>query len=477
MSVGGFDSTLGTKSGAAIATVAIAYDCPTTFKTYILFFHEALYIPTMRTHLGNPFQMRAHGVIIEDTPLQHLPADQRLPTSHTISVPSQQMSIPLTLKGTMSGFEVREPTWEEIEDQKDVIHVHMTGTQTWEPQDPLHEKQERALRKYHSQAFDLRVMEPREIYPLRVRGLISGDMLEEPMTVGDEDAVLAVNEDAEDLFAATAEEAEAQPMEDSVNEEEVEAPDLFQPMEELRNIQSAMKQTEKKGKCVTFASPIAEVMLYDQDASTDSPLLSLRHIASIGLIDHLVDEGSTADIDSFASALLIERGLDKKLRQLRDVSTTKKRSGFVTPEKLSKNWSIGLEAAKRTVEVTTQMAVRDFSDASGSRRLKPYASLLKWKRLAEDLYTDTMFAKCKSLRGNTCCQMYASPFHWLYARPMKKKSEAHYTLDELFSKFGVPRAIIPDNAKEVTEGDFLKKCRKAQCRVEQGFANTPQIQS
>ena len=123
------------------------------------------------------------------------------------------------------------------------------------------------------------------------------------------------------------------------------------------------------------------------------------------------------------------------------------------------------------------MAVRDFSDASGSRRLKPYASLLKWKRLAEDLYTDTMFAKCKSLRGNTCCQMYASPFHWIYARPMKKKSEAHYTLDELFSKFGVPRAIIPDNAKEVTEGDFLKKCRKAQCRVEQGFANTPQIQS
>ena len=69
MSVGGFDSTLGTKSGAAIATIAIAYDCPITLQTYILFFHEALYIPTMRTHLGNPFQMRAHGVLVEDTPL------------------------------------------------------------------------------------------------------------------------------------------------------------------------------------------------------------------------------------------------------------------------------------------------------------------------------------------------------------------------------------------------------------------------
>ena len=50
VSVGGFDQTLGSKQGAAIATIAVAYDCPITFQTYILFFHEALYIPTMETH-------------------------------------------------------------------------------------------------------------------------------------------------------------------------------------------------------------------------------------------------------------------------------------------------------------------------------------------------------------------------------------------------------------------------------------------
>ena len=62
-------------------------------------------------------------------------------------------------------------------------------------------------------------------------------------------------------------------------------------------------------------------------------------------------------------------------------------------------------------------------------------------------------------------QVYASPFHWVFVRPIVKKGDAHYTLDELFSRVGVSRLIIPDNAKEETEGMFLKKCRKAQCRI------------
>jgi hypothetical protein len=160
--VAGFDSTLGTKSGAAIATIAVAYDCPTTLRTYILFFHEALYIPTMTTHLVNPFQLRAHGVDIQDIPLQHLPPNQRLQDSHTISVADKQLSIPLNLRGTMSGCTVREPTWEEVQDsdEAEVIHVHLTGHGTWDPKDPLYAKQERALQKYHSQDIELRVQEP-----------------------------------------------------------------------------------------------------------------------------------------------------------------------------------------------------------------------------------------------------------------------------------------------------------------------------
>ena len=84
-----------------------------------------------------------------------------------------------------------------------------------------------------------------------------------------------------------------------------------------------------------------------------------------------------------------------------------------------------------------------------------------------------MFAKCKSLRGNTCCQIYTTPFHFVFARPMRSKKDAHLTLDELFQKVGIPNTIIPDNAKELTEGEFRKKCNKAQCRLRSIEAYTP----
>ncbi len=37
----------------------------------------------------------------------------------------------------------------------------------------------------------------------------------------------------------------------------------------------------------------------------------------------------------------------------------------------------------------------------------------------------------------------------------------------------MPQAIIPDNAKELTLGNFQKKCRKAQCPILPIEAYTP----
>ena len=100
-------------------------------------------------------------------------------------------------------------------------------------------------------------------------------------------------------------------------------------------------------------------------------------------------------------------------RNVHSMASNRKRKGFVTPERLAKNWMIGLEAAKRTVGVTTQLAVRDFTHTKGGRRLKPFSWILKQKRLGCDVYTDTMHAKCKSLRGNTCCQIHMTPSHFV----------------------------------------------------------------
>ena len=74
-----------------------------------------------------------------------------------------------------------------------------------------------------------------------------------------------------------------------------------------------------------------------------------------------------------------------------------------------------------------------------------------------EMYTDTLIGRCKSLMGNRYAQVYATPFHWVAVFPMETKADAHYSLDTLFQRVGVPHVIIPDNAKELTAGHFKKK--------------------
>ena len=153
----------------------------------------------------------------------------------------------------------------------------------------------------------------------------------------------------------------------------------------------------------------------------------------------------------------MERMLGALATHLSSLHTVKKRKGHVDAQTLASKWKIGVETAKRTIEATTQMAVRDFTGTSGTRRLKPRHWILDQKRLDTEAYTDTLMGKCKSLRGNTCAQIWATPFHFVFAVGMESKADAHYTLDDLFAKYGIPKFIVADNAKELTEGMFRKK--------------------
>jgi hypothetical protein len=76
---------------------------------------------------------------------------------------------------------------------------------------------------------------------------------------------------------------------------------------------------------------------------------------------------------------------------------TGRRQGTVTPQQLAERWRIGIETANRTVENTTQLAVRDFTHTTGGRRLKPIHYQLKARRLATEMYTNTMISPIRSL--------------------------------------------------------------------------------
>jgi hypothetical protein len=91
--------------------------------------------------------------------------------------------------------------------------------------------------------------------------------------------------------------------------------------------------------------------------------------------------------------------------------------------------------------------------------------MLKWPRLQCLFYTDTLHGKMVSLCGNKCAQIYTTTFGFVAAHPIKTKSEAHLTLDEVFWTVGIPSSMIPNNAKELTEGQFRCKCLEAQCPI------------
>jgi hypothetical protein len=66
----------------------------------------------------------------------------------------------------------------------------------------------------------------------------------------------------------------------------------------------------------------------------------------------------------------------------------------ITPEILAQRWSIGLNAAKSTLQATTQAGIRNVF-APGERKLRQRTDHLKYPHLKMTMYSDTMYAsKC-----------------------------------------------------------------------------------
>jgi len=97
--------------------------------------------------------------------------------------------------------------------------------------------------------------------------------------------------------------------------------------------------------------------------------------------------------------------------------------------------------------------------------MKPIHYQLKYRRLRCEMFVDVYMAKCKSLRGNRVATVHCTPFHWIRYDPTPERRDAHKTLDLLFHTVGIPSALIPDNAKELTKGEFRKKAARASCSI------------
>ena len=110
-----------------IATVATAYDCPSSGATYVLIINEALYFgDSLSFSLLSPNQLRDNDVHVDERHRQY--AQDSI---FGILVPSEPLRIPFTLDGVIAGFDMRPPTQDELDNT--ALHVELTSDVEWIP--------------------------------------------------------------------------------------------------------------------------------------------------------------------------------------------------------------------------------------------------------------------------------------------------------------------------------------------------------
>ena len=89
------------------------------------------------------------------------------------------------------------------------------------------------------------------------------------------------------------------------------------------------------------------------------------------------------------------------------------------------------------------------------------------------MYTDTLFSETQSLGQNTCGQVYVTDFNFVELFLMRKKSDVSLMLETLTHDYRIFNNIIPDNAPELTLGEFHKCAHKFRTRIRPIEAWTP----
>jgi hypothetical protein len=152
--VPGWDSTLETIKCLTV-TGMVAYDHPTTGKTYMLVFNQAIYAEAVENHLICPMQCQVHGVTINNTPKMFVA--EATEHSHAIIVDmgsDSPLVIPLALTGVASTFAIRTPSLAEYNNENNT-HVVMTSESLpWDPHDPDWASQEAAMTDLRGQIQD-----------------------------------------------------------------------------------------------------------------------------------------------------------------------------------------------------------------------------------------------------------------------------------------------------------------------------------
>lgn len=350
-----------------IATIATAYECPSSGQVYILIFNEALYFGHRMTHsLLCPNQLRSHGIQVDDTPVQYNES-----STHSLYIPDHDLRIPLSLDGIISGFETRQPTNVELDDVS--THVELSSPSEWNP---------------HSKEF------------------------------------LYAESDANNLKSST--------------QDHRETDEIISSSRQINALCSRFKDT-----CIAY-SPL-ELQI---DPSLNENMLYNRLIAAARVIplatqsphantpDDETDAAPTEDSSSSNIGIHAIRRGDPECA--------------ITPDNIAKKWRIGLDSAKRTMRVTTQLGIRSLASPA-QRRFNTAMPHLRYPKIHGTFYADTMKGTLMSIRGFKYAHIIGNGKGFSKLYPMITKGETVQSLDAFVKTYGIMDRLITDGDPAMKE--------------------------
>jgi hypothetical protein len=116
---------------------------------------------------------------------------------------------------------------------------------------------------------------------------------------------------------------------------------------------------------------------------------------------------------------------------------------------LAKIWRINEDTAQKTIDITTQRSVRS-DNPKLSRNYGTNDRMMRYKHLNEYFYMDTLFATSKSkktIRGNTCAQLFVIEKGFVYVVPMTKEADMLLAIKQFAKAVGARDALICDATK------------------------------
>ena len=181
--------------------------------------------------------------------------------------------------------------------------------------------------------------------------------------------------------------------------------------------------------------------------------------------DHPMNDRTIGALETIVSPASFPTYLSKKaayIVQVGALSASKQSHPHSLRDRISSIFGVGLETANRTLEATTQLALRNAIHPN-QRRYRTEVAQLRYPRLGGQhgrFHTDTFFAAQPSLSRCTMGQMFTNDVNFSKFYPMKRKSEASDALVSFMQDIGIPCELHSDDAKELTEGKMGELLRK-----------------